>query len=373
MTAPQLAKDWLVTPNVRSVHVSLAAHTAAFFYQNKAALVAAGWTVWGSSDGATGDNTDRWASAADADTRGAAAANPQSWCVLENVDGVQLLFAFQGAGDNNGKLAYSPTGAYVLAGTGTHQPTAADESCFHAPGDSLVNSTNSLDRVFSIWCADDTTAWSCILFRNGATINILGFEKATSLCAPLIWGPFGAAEVPYWAYRFTSAHRDTGVIGNPVAGVPNVGVGATGFIGGCTQVFTVGSRRNCRVLGQIAIVSHTPGTAVGAGVAAPSLTTGATSAAQGGDTLLMPLPLLGERAANVDGVLGTAIDWLQAVTASQTSPATGDFFPGFDPDDVPGVSGGQTGVGDVRTNWLVALGAGMVRPWRNAAASLIAV
>lgn len=98
-----------------------------------------------------------------------------------------------------------------------------------------------------------------------------------------------------------------------------------------------------------------------------------TPALQNGTMPLLPLFMNGEKASALDGFLGTPVDWWVGYSSNVGIPAFNDFFPGFDPGDVPGVSGGQTGIGDVRTNWFIAIGNTMIRPWKNAAASILTI
>jgi hypothetical protein len=95
-----------------------------------------------------------------------------------------------------------------------------------------------------------------------------------------------------------------------------------------------------------------------------------TPALQNGTMPLLPLFLTGEKTSALDGFLGTPIDWWVGYSGATTTPSFNDFIPGFDPGDVPGVSGGQTGIGDVRTNWFIAIGSTMIRPWKNSAANI---
>ncbi len=365
MASPFLTRTWTVTPNIRQAYVSLADTVGYVLYQNKAALVAAGWTVKWTCDGTTGpasdgDNTDRWLSKTDADNRGANASAAQSFAVLQNSDGVQVLLAFQGAADHNARLSFSPSGSFARAGTVTFQPTATDEIVFHAPGDSLVNSGTSGDRVMTIMTSSDTRAWRFVLFRASAILAYCGVERVSNLCANNIFGTTGSNNIPYVGFRFLTGTRGTS-LGGPVDAWPNVAVGATGALGFAARIFTGGALRAVRLMGTNYVVGHLVGNAVttfGRGQfasTAPALQGGAVSP-------LLPMYLWGEAAANLDGLAGTLVDWWQMVTSSATVPAVSDFVPGYDPGDNP--------VSPVRTNWLVALGPGIVIPWRNAAASL---
>lgn len=369
MAAPLLSKVWTVTPNVRKVYSSLANTVGWCLYQNKARLVAAGWTVKWTCDGATGpatdgDNTDRWASETDADNRGANASAAQSFAVLQNSDGLQVLLAFQGAADHNARIAYSPGGLYARAGTVTFQPTATDEVVIHAPGDSLVNSTTSGDRVMSIWTTADTKHWSFALFRAAATINIVGVELVNNLAPNNVFGTTGSNNIPYIGYRYTNASRASS-LGSPCDAWPNVASGATGALGAQARIYTGATLRTTRLCGGLISVSHVPGTSSnGAGVTAAGVTAAGKPAIQNSlSSPILPVYLFGEKTANLDGLLGYPIDWWQVVTATNTVPATADFVPGYEPGDTVGVT-------PVRSNWLVALGSAMLRPWKNAAASL---
>ena len=207
MTAIQLQKDWSINPNVRNTYTSLADMSGWYIYENHTWLKTHGWTVKFTCDGTTGpanvsDTTDRLLSKADADTRGANAAAAQSYSVLQNPDGVQLMFAFQGATDDVIRISYSPGGLFTVVGGGSAvQPTASDEVVF-CQGNSVVNAGTSLDRVMTIWAADDGTAWSNILFRNNAIQTMLGFEKVNSAC------PATVLAKPYFAYRYNSFERN---------------------------------------------------------------------------------------------------------------------------------------------------------------------
>lgn len=78
---------------------------------------------------------------------------------------------------------------------------------------------------------------------------------------------------------------------------------------------------------------------------------------------LFPFFMSGQKATSLDGLLGTPFDWWIGYGANTSTPAQGDFFPGYDVADVPGVD-------PVRTNWFIALGSTMIRPWKNIAVSM---
>lgn len=371
MTAIQLQKNWSINPNVRNAYVSLADMSGWFIYENHSWLITHGWTVKFTSNGTTGpssgaDTTDRIISKTAASTRGANATSVQSWSVLTSADGLQILFAFQGATDDIIRLSYSPGGLFVINGTDSRfQPTATDEVVW-STGNSVVNAGTSLDRVMTIWASNDGTAWSNILFRNNATQTMLGLEKVNSACAP------GVFSVPYIAYRYTSFDRTnnpTNLTAAPTSDPHNVAAGATGWFGGLARVFTLGAARTTRLGGGTLALNYIEGQSNQ--IVQTFLSN--SPALQNGSMPLLPWFLTGEKASALDGFLGTPIDWWIGYSASLGTPAFNDFIPGFDPGDVPGVSGGQTGIGDVRTNWFIAIGSTVIRPWKNAAASILTI
>jgi hypothetical protein len=337
-----------------------------FIFKNHEFLITKGWTIIGTSDGLTaafdGPGGDRIISAAAASVRGASAATPQSWTVLRNADLVELLITYQGAGisptgDDIVRISYSPAAHFVLGvGGNTHQPTATDEVVISA-ANSVVNATASLDRVMTIWASDDSKHWSCAIFRASATLGIFGVEKlAASYCAP------GILNVPYFGYRYTGTSQDRTVTGGagPNGDVSSIAVGVTGWTGTCSRVFTNLASRLIRVGAGDLGVNSTAGS--GRGVSGEVFTT-STPSMHGGGAPLIPLFWTGEHATNLNGFFGTPTDWWWTVTTATTLPTRADFLPGYEPADVVGVD-------PQRTNWLVALGSCMIRPWRNAAATL---
>jgi hypothetical protein len=345
-----------------------------FLYENKTKLLAAGWTIKftcdgtvpGSPSGPT-DTTDRWTSIATASIRGTAAGTAQSYAVLQNADGLQILFAYQGAGlsptgDDIGRISYSPGGLFVLASPSTNQPTATDEVVTSA-ANSLVNATASQDRVLHIWTTTDTKHWSCLLARGGNIQTAIGVERVISYCGVNVF------DVPYVGYR----HQNFAKVFSPPILVPSPcgsintslgAIGAAGYLGTHARVFTNAASRLVRVaagaifpagqadsfnrsyFADLFMFSNNP--ALQGGVAAP----------------LYPIVWSGEKATNLDGILGSPIDWWLCHTAVTGVPAATNMHPGFDLGDNPNID-------PVRSNWMVAIGAEMVRPWRNAAAAML--
>lgn len=361
MTAPITSKVWTIGPNKRNAFVSLVDETSWVLYENKVQMVTAGWTVKFSCNGVTGptngaDTTDRWTARANAGVRATIAGAAQSWIVLQNADGVQVLLAFQGATDDIARIAFSPKVGYVLAGTTTFQPTATDEVVASSAA-TIVNATASADRVMTIWTSNDTRNWSFIVFRASAIVCTVGVEQIVNLCAPFVFGD-GASDVPYVGYRYTVLTR-TSAVTFPTTISPTSGL-LFGVTGAIARVFTAGTSKTIRV-GAGEILMCYEGNA-GGGPSNPFLSTVNVSELNNGAPT-MPVVWSSFITAGATGVLGYPIDWWQLVTSSISTPALGDFSPGYEVGDTPGVS-------SVRSNWFVTLGAGMVRPWKNAAATL---
>lgn len=357
----QLTTTPAIAPNVRNAYVSLLDMLSWFAFENFEHMRANGWAIKWTCDGVTGpanagDATNRILARANFQTQAAVAAAAQSWFVLQGTD-VQILFTYQGATADICRISYSPGKNFAIAGTATHQPTAADEVVIMA-ATSVVNNTASLDRVMSIWST--ATMWSCALFRNNAFVNIIGVEKITSLCSVREVNPIfsGAVTPPYVGYRYTTAVISV-TAGTVLGGPSAVAIGAAGWAGTAARIYT-NAAQNTRVGGGFIVrPPTTPGDAL---ILSDSTFNSENPALQNsaGHALIPPY-WCGERAANRDGFLGVPIDWWVAYTQSLTSPPSGaDFYPGWDPGDDPDVD-------PPRARWVVALGVAMLRPWRDAA------
>lgn len=369
MTFPQLQKNWTISPNVRQAFTTLLGVGGWFAYENKTRMLAVGWTVKFTSNGVTGptdglDTTDRITSAANFNVRATVAAAPQSWYVLQNADGVQIMFTYQGATDDIMRISYSQGGLFTLAGTTTHQPTATDEIIISA-ATTVINATASLDRVMSIFCADDTTAWRVALFRNSAIVTTLSLDKVTRIA------PSTTLTMPYVFSNFIQMDRQ---ILNDAVGVQTptypemqiTALGAANFRGWGGRVFTAAVSRVCRMYGASVYAAGdgatNSNTLANGGIIAVMASTFCASMG-GTGALCWPIILWGEKTAFLDGPWASVIDWSQMVTTSLVSPGLGVFVPGLDVGDNP--------ISDpARTNWFVALGAAAIWPWKNAAATM---
>jgi hypothetical protein len=378
MAKVQVTKAWTVSPNVRlTPFVSLQATIGWWLYENKTRLLAAGWTIKWTCDGATGpggagDTVDRWASAANCQVLGAASGDAQSWAVLQNADGVQLLFTLQGASYDIARVSMSQGGLFVPQSytnpTNTYQPTATDE-IIATLGTSVIGATASADRVMSIGCTNKD--WWCSCYRAGAITLYLACNQVDSACDLVVFAK------PYVVAKLTDMTANGGGGFNaPFAtavSAPNNNYvyGTAGHRGVLTRVITSGLPRNLRVGGGMRAAptgvgdnpmtrTFPPGEFYDASVQGHSLTT--PPALNNGTIPVFTIDWFGAKEANMDGYLGSPIDWWYAHTSSYALPATGDMIAALAPGDTQATA--------LRSNWLVALGAGVIRPWLNAAANL---
>jgi hypothetical protein len=358
----QLIKAWSINPNVRNAYITMLDMGGWFIYENHAFLKTKGWTVVGTSDGLTAafdGPADRLASKANCQVIAAIVGAPQSWSLLENTDGVQLLITYQGSSSDRIRISYSPGGLFVVNSPATHQPTATDEMVV-STGNTVVDPTVGLDRVMTIWASNDSKHWMVALYRNGTTITNIGVERVTD-----ITGATGVFAVPYVGYRWNNytmaSSAATTILGGPMHNPTPVAFGAATFFGCGARVFTGAAFRTTRISAGNIFLSATPD--------GFNRSFGAffndSPALQGGLEHALVTPFWnGESVVNLEGFVAAPIDFYYSYTSSLTaSPAFGTFYPGWEPGDTPGVT-------SPRTNWLIAFGPAMVRPWRDAAPTL---
>src|SRR6185312_15789343 len=136
---PSVSLTWDFTKiNQRRTYASVNDAMGFVFYTMWRYLIdTMGWTVVYTCDGTTGpssssDHTDRLTSVTACSHRGTSTSAACSWGVVQDGNGAQHLFGYVGAGtsptgDNLFYAAFSPTGAYVPAGTATFPATASDQ------------------------------------------------------------------------------------------------------------------------------------------------------------------------------------------------------------------------------------------------------
>ena len=244
MPLPTITETWVQllttgTPGARIAFVSVVDTMQQFAFRLKDFLIsgstaATKYTLKWSASGGTGpsgagDATDRITSAATWTPRATVAAASQAWYLLTGALGEQILVAFQGASDDICRISFSPTGAFALAGTTTHQPTATDEQVILS-ATSVVNATASADRILHIWARDDAKGFRVGLFRSSViTAPVFGVEEFISgATSP------ASVPVPVWGFAFTSATLTSttlngGYAANSRGGLCRTLVSAVGF------------------------------------------------------------------------------------------------------------------------------------------------
>lgn len=224
MTLPTLTKTWIISPNNRIPFVSLAATVAANLFGIKEFLKTNGYVVRSSCNGSGGvpasisDGVDRWVTDADASTRGASTTAPQSWMILRDGNGIDILLTFQGSNDYNFKVAFSPGQNWALAGTVTHQPTATDQQVAVPATRDMIGSTASLDRLWTGWVTSDATMCRFGMVRAGAWVGCTwGVEEFT----PTVTAP-ATVPVPTWGFSMPVAQVNIPVGGGVGVARPSV-------------------------------------------------------------------------------------------------------------------------------------------------------
>lgn len=182
MALPTKLVAWNFQLQTLIAFTSLVQVTREIMFTVKQRLVAQGWTVKGSCNGVTGamDAVDRWITAADAGTRFSGAAGAQSWIVLIDANGYDILFSYNAATDDVYKVAVSFTGNYVAAGTPSHQPTSTTEQTLNTfytttPG-TIAGSSVSGQRIVSVWTRPDSKGFRVLVANLGAYRSAWGID-----------------------------------------------------------------------------------------------------------------------------------------------------------------------------------------------------
>ena len=236
---PTYAKTWDFTGiNTRITYASLNDTMATLIYGIKNYLkTTMGSTVVYTCDGTTGptsgvDHTDRWASKANATTRGATTATANSFWVGTWGTG-QVMISYVGASDDIARISYSPGSLFTPAGTANQTPTATDE-CIIVAAVSIIAATTSLDRVYSIQATTDMSIFRVFIFRASAMTQSFGLELFTpgpNIPSNLMIG---------WN---SNNSTQTGITGNG----SHAGAQAGSITGGANEfkVYLNGAARNC--------------------------------------------------------------------------------------------------------------------------------
>lgn len=208
MTLPVPAKTWTISPNNRISFVSLLDTNQHYLFGIKAFLKTNGYAVKGSASAGTGamDAVDRWTTFADVTPRGANTVTSQAWQVLTDGNGCDILLAFQGSSDHQGRIAFSPGGLYVAAGTPNQQPTATDEVEVIAASTSLVDATATADRVWHGWVSTDKKACRFAIARQSVFVAVFwGVEAlvSTVVTSDKLMGVPVTFSPAVWGFQYT--------------------------------------------------------------------------------------------------------------------------------------------------------------------------
>jgi len=218
MPLPTLVKTYSFSNNNRISFVSLNDTMARYLFGIKNFLVATmGYTVKYTCDGTTGptsgaDHTDRWSTFSNATTRGANATTAQSFAVLTDGNGVDIMLTYQGASDDIARISFSNGGLFTPAGTSNQQPTATDEAIILS-AITIINATATLDRVWSIQASTDKKIFRTQIFRSSTFLYGFGVEQVVrepNMLASFVWSP----TVVGWASSGTTFTSNGGPLGN---------------------------------------------------------------------------------------------------------------------------------------------------------------
>ena len=227
MTLPILHKTWSFSTNNRISYVSLNNATSKLLFGIKNFLVGTMlYTVKYTCDGTTGptsssDHTDRWVTSANCTTRGANTTTAQSFCVLTDGSGVDILLTYQGSTDDTMKMSMSTGGLFTPAGTANQQPTATDETIVLPNTASVVGASTSGDRIWHIMATTDKKNFRVYVNLTSFMTYAFGLEVVTPAVFAFTWTP----TVVGWATNVSNPQAaSAGHILQPSSTVGNCGV-----------------------------------------------------------------------------------------------------------------------------------------------------
>jgi len=188
MSSPAYARTWTQNltsgrPGTRIAYTSVLGVMQQYLYDVTNWLSSNGLTIQFSSDSVIAGAGNNIAAPANW-VRGVNATTAQSWMILLDGNGGQLLVAYTGpASDDQGYISYSP-GA-LFAGTGsTLRPTATDEIVLRN-GATLVGADASGDRVWHGLVSADGKAYRFSIFRLGVRVlSYWAVESYTPVATP---------------------------------------------------------------------------------------------------------------------------------------------------------------------------------------------
>jgi hypothetical protein len=113
------------------------------------------------------------------------------WVILTDGNGVQILLAFQGSGDNTARITMSVGALFVVPATTTNTPTATDDIAYPGSID-VVGVSASADRVWNGWVSSDAKLCRFIVFRQNVIAgSAWSVQRATSVVSgsQVTWSP----------------------------------------------------------------------------------------------------------------------------------------------------------------------------------------
>jgi hypothetical protein len=299
---PAVTQSWTISANNRYLFGTVQGATQAYVFSIKQFLkVTMGYTVKGSSSAGTGamDGVDRWSATSDVTPRNNGASGSQAWVVLTNGDAADICLSYNSSSDDVFRIAFSPGGVFVAAGTANQQPTAVDE-CFESASGTWGGTQGTFDRVWHHWGTSDKRMWRSAIFRDGSMVSAVGTERLVST----VVSP--AAFVGPAMYKFFYTQ---GAVGDS-SGALGIYNAATG--GGVARVHASDQDVNISLGGGGEMYGGFPGAST-FNVEKPPL--------QGGCCHIVNPVCLYSTTATGDGKLGMRIDWWFAFTFGVSVPS----------------------------------------------------
>lgn len=183
LPSPELT--WRFQLQTRVTYTSVLQVTGDCIYTIITRLINEGWTCKGSCDGTTGamDGVNRITAGNKFQTRFSGAAGAQSWIVLTDGDGADIVWSFNSAADDRVNFWWSPGGHAVAAGTPAQEPTATDQmrtfTVWTTAFVSMVGTATSGDRLVSVWTTADKKNFRVAIARANAWVICYGKETYT--------------------------------------------------------------------------------------------------------------------------------------------------------------------------------------------------
>ncbi len=224
MAAPALQKTWTIVPNNRipiTSFTTLVTQGGRWMRILATIALANGMTCKGSSNGVTAamDGVNRWATDGDASVQAANTTTANSWLVWTDGNGANTCLSFVGATGDVVRVSYSPSGAFVAAGTATFTPTATDEQILFTGVSMITNSTTN-DRVVHVWVDSEAKLFrTCTHVANALTngnwgVELVNANRNTLTFSPAVWGfAFTAANMTLTTGQFFTAFSANAVGG----------------------------------------------------------------------------------------------------------------------------------------------------------------